>query len=101
LRVTVFTTEGAAWRHIAAEIARGNWVQEGLCTEVDCLNDQDLITREMCKDMIDRVDGHLWTGSVLRDGGQLYPSIAWAFQEGERDVRVVAALFLAEEADSE
>jgi hypothetical protein len=89
--VSGYLTESEAWREIARRIAEGEWNKAGLCAELCYLCVENLISGFMMCDMEDRINWHLDT----RLG-------CWAYKPGEEpEARILAALWLALEAEEE
>lgn len=84
-----------AFREISWRIERGTWQQGGLCAEVYQLYCEDRISYSQKADMYDIIDRHL--ADQFHSGG--YYSPHWFAPSGEADTRVLAALFLALEAE--
>ena len=89
--VTPELNEPEAWHEVARRIAEGEWNKMGLCAELCDLCDKTLISWFMLCDMEDRVYSHLDAcGSN------------WAYKPGtEPEARILAALWLALEAEEE
>ena len=86
-----YLTEPEAWQEIAQRIAGREWRKLGICAELYDLCDEGLISWFMMCDMEDRVESHLDTR--LR---------GWAYEPGtEPEARILAALWLALEAEEE
>lgn len=88
-------SEAAAWRLIAERIAIGTWVQRGLCHEVDRLYVEEIVSLPTAQCMWRRVRNHF---PPIYATLHIWP---YAFPKGEADVRVLAALFLALDAQNE
>jgi hypothetical protein len=96
--------EGDAWRFIAKEIGNGEWAsntRKCLCAQLGSISGslcygitrpRTLIARETRDVMAHRLFSHMQ--DVELDAGFIVPN-------GEQQVRVLAALFLALEADDE
>lgn len=97
-------TEPEAWREIARRIAEDEWAYNGLCYEINQLwvwqdDEASLITLDMVNAMHRRV----WRHKQLTEETTVMQNADgdYAFPRGEADVRVLAALFLALEAEEE
>jgi hypothetical protein len=90
-------TEGQAWRVIAEELFTAEHFSSGLCTRIECIYER--VSHETRDTMRVRVSHHAkesphrWRNS---------PTAGWfAYPMGtEREARVLAALWMAEEADA-
>ena len=88
-------SESEAWREIARRIAEGEWDEGGLCGEVHrigcrlCFRSGRLVTEKTRVSMVSRIDSHL------------APRAVWGFTPGVAKPRVLAALWLALEAEEE
>lgn len=85
--------ESEAWREIARRIAEGDWNGWGLCAEVGDLG--------YLAKLIDYDTEAAMLGRIGRHQDIYDECIPFVFPKGEQDVRVLAALLLAEEAESE
>lgn len=84
-------TEPEAWREIARRIVRRTWNKMGLCAELYDLCAERLISCFKMCDMEDRIKHHL----------RMHNS-HWAYEAGtEPEARILAALWLALEAEEE
>lgn len=84
-----YLTEPEAWREIARRIAEGEWGEIGLCSEVVALNSDLRICPSTAVAMRSRIRSHL---NIER----------WAYRHGtESEARILAALWLALEAEEE
>jgi hypothetical protein len=94
-------TEAQAWREIARRIAEGEWYHIGLCAEIDniapcncgipgCIlgAENPLVSVQISRRMRSRLSNHL-------------EGAPWFDDRGVADTRVLAALFLALEAEDE
>jgi hypothetical protein len=90
--------EPQAWRHIARKIERGRWFRSGLCWEVITLYDRGYIEYEMRDRMRDRVKAHMPVSQAYFDSRGNGP---WLVEPGEAGPRILAAYFLAHEAEDE
>ena len=95
-----YLSEPAAWREIARRHAEREPLYLGhlrgwadLCAAVEGLRELGRISREMESAMYRRIEGHhaLWFEDCA----------GWIWDSDDWDVRVLAALFLALEADDE
>lgn len=87
-------TTKQAWREIARRIAEGEWEYCGLCHEVNTLEAEGLIDCCTERDMRDEIDYQIVDDEAIwSDDGLAGP---WAFEPGDADLRVLAALLLAE-----
>lgn len=86
-------TEKQAWREIARRIAEGEWWVQGLCREIVRLVDSRLVSRPTYDRMWDTLDQYNWIPDP--DDGEYYEA-GYLFPPGEGEVRVLAALLLAE-----
>ena len=88
-------TEPEAWREIARRIAEGEWNNRGLCAEISDLCDEGRLSLVIEWDMEDRIKRHL---DARKNG---WPH-NWAYECGtEPEARILAALWLALEAEEE
>ena len=87
-----YLTEPEAWQEIARRIAEGEWNKAGLCAELcDLCVENRISSWFVMRDMEDRINSHLDT----RLG-------CWAYERGtEPEARILAALWLALEAEEE
>lgn len=92
-------TEAEAWREIARRFAEGD-ADAGMCWEIVDLRLYRRITFGQQKAMKRRIDTHAALSWIweIEDGQSTGP---WAFDSHDREVRVLAALFLALEAEDE
>jgi hypothetical protein len=95
-------TEPQAWREIARRIAEGEWLGSGLCSEADNLEYGRLIPSRLGNRMYERAERHV---ALERLAGRAFVGdygATYAFPPGKNaDERVLAALFLALEAEDD
>jgi hypothetical protein len=107
-KVPTYLTEAQAWRAIARRIERRG-CKDGLCAEIDLLDDADRIPWTIARSMYDRVHAHL-----IAMAPPPKPRAWWDFRRAEPvekplyldDVgtagsRILAAYMLAHEAEDE
>jgi hypothetical protein len=83
-------TEAEAWREIARRIVEGEWKNQGLCSEAWQLFFGGLITPSVSATMRVRIRHYLGNNQW------------WAYRQGtNREARVLAALWMALEAEEE
>lgn len=90
-----FSDEPSAWREVARRFSEpGKW--DGLCAE------SKTMIVSMSEGDYSAMQDRLWSH---RRADAEYPDVysvpMWTFARGDRDVRVLAALFLALEAEDE
>jgi len=87
-------TEAQAWREIARRLDEGEPMTWGLCAMARCLMAEDIISEDRCTLMRMRAISHVhmvpWSE---RSGSFAYP------RGEERDARILAALWMALEAE--
>ena len=88
-------TEPEAWREIARRIAEGEWRKMGLCYEVVALRIVGgRISEKQCNRMGCRIEQHIAVHEAY--------ATDWAYKPGaEPEARILAALWLALEAEEE
>ena len=94
-------TETEAWRTIAEKIESLQWVSMGLCLSAHGLHQNGTISGRVRESMLGRVSGHM----ALTTPECLFFSMdfdrTYLAPPGEWEVRVLAAYFLALEAEDE
>lgn len=93
--------ESKAWRRIASEVAERG-LPFGLCYEMTKLGERHVICPVLEGDMSERVQSHLETMAWVEDHDYYdWDAPSWGWDPGDAGPRVLAALFLALEAEDE
>lgn len=92
-------TEAEAWREIARLFAEGE-ADCGMCWEARLLCLDGRITGEQEKTMHRRIYAHT-AGSWIFEEDAGMSTGPWSFDSNDKEVRVLAALFLALEAEED